>query len=103
MPHMICPKCGKSHYRLTFYNYAYKDEKGFCYCSWTCYHHRNDGKIKKEIKYKVVEAYDERGQLIRTFKSANEAAEHTGFCIKKIQKACHEGTEYNGFLWKYKV
>lgn len=94
-----CKKCGKNF--IPAYYHVYKDG-GKIYCSWTCYNHRNDSKVKKEAKYKVVEVCDKDGSLIRAYKSAIEAAEQLGFCINNIRKACVDGSEYNGFLWKYK-
>jgi hypothetical protein len=97
----ICERCGKKIEKISFYNWTYKEYDKF-YCSWSCYNHRKDAKPKKERKYNGVEVYDTDGNLMRVYKSANHAAENTGFCIKKIRRACHDGTAYNGFIWKYK-
>jgi len=100
MCELICPKCGKVFYRITRYNYAYKDEKG-CYCSWTCYNHRND-KPPKSKKSKKVELLSLNGTPLKEFTSATNAAEYTGFDIKRVQRACREQSAYMGYLWRYK-
>ena len=96
----VCDKCGKVFCPAPYHVYK---EGNKIYCTWTCYNHRNDSKVKKETKYKGVEVYDKSGSLIREYKSAIDAAEQLGFCINNIRKACVDGSEYNGFLWKYKV
>ena len=94
---VLCRKCGKNFVPAPLH--IYRDEKG-TYCSWTCYNHRNDG--KKPTKFKKVEQCSTDGTLIRIFTSATDAAEFTGLCIKKIQRACREKSVYSGFLWRYK-
>ena len=100
MCEFVCPKCGKVFYRITAYNYVYKDGKG-CYCSWTCYNHRND-KVPKDKKWKSVEMLSLDGTLLKEFTSATDAAEYTGFEVKKIQRACREQTPYSKYLWRYR-
>ena len=93
-----CPKCGKNFIHAP--QHVFKDDKGF-YCSWTCFFHRNDGK-KKNLTHKMVEVYDEDGELLRRFKSANDASDLLGFPVQGIADACRLGRKYQGFLWKYK-
>lgn len=102
MVEAICKKCGKIISRITFYNYAYKDEKGFYYCSWTCYNHRNDGKRSTKPRVKMVELHSENGYLLKVFTSATDAAENTGYDASKIRDACREQKTYMGFIWKYR-
>lgn len=97
MKEVICRKCGKIFCPAP--QHIYKDNKGM-YCSWTCYNHRDEKTNQR--KYKYVECYDKDGSLLRRFKSSTAAAQFTGFEIKKIADACRKGTEYHGFLWKYK-
>ncbi len=96
MPYRICPKCKTRHYRLSFFSYAYKDEKGF-YCGWHCYNHRKD----RKYKYKRVVMCNRDGKPLELFNSANDAAEDTGIDTKHIQWACREHKCLGGFLWKY--
>ena len=99
MEEVICKKCGKIFVPAP--QHMYRDGKGL-YCSWTCYNHRNDGNHQKRA-FKYVEVYDKNdGHLLRRFTSATDAAEYTGFDIKKIQQACRNKSEYYGFVWKYK-
>lgn len=93
-----CPKCGKNH--IPAPQHVFKDEEGY-YCSWTCFFHRNDGK-KKKPTCKMVEVYDEDGELLRRFKSANDASDLLGFSVQMIAEACRLGRKYQGFYWKYK-
>lgn len=95
----ICQKCGKVFIPAAMHAYT---EGGRMYCSWTCFNHRNDNGKPGKRKYKYVEVYDMHGELLRRFASANDAAEYTGFSIKRIQDACRYGKAYNGFMWKYK-
>ena len=94
----ICPKCGKVFIPAPYH--VYHDDKGF-YCSWTCYNHRQDCKRAKIVKR--VEQYTMDGKLKKTYTSANDASEYTGFSIKCIQRACREHIPYNGYWWKYKI
>lgn len=97
MRELICPKCGKNFIPAALH--IYHDEKNY-YCSWTCYNHRND---HKKNKRKQIELYNESGEfLLRRFKSAEEAAIHTGYNASKIRDACRKQTIYYGYLWRYK-
>lgn len=100
MPHMICPKCGKQHYRIDFVDYVYKDYKGF-YCSWTCYNHKDDDKFKKGPR--KVEMWSlEGGEVLRVFKNAEDASRQTGYNAFDIREACRTGEPYRGFIWMYR-
>ncbi len=94
-----CKKCGKTF--IPAYYHIFKDGKRF-YCSWTCYNHRNDHKVKAEKKYKQVDMYDKSGELLKSFKSARDAADITGYDPDMIRDACRDGCVYKGFIWKYK-
>ena len=93
---VLCSKCGKNFVPAP--QHIYRDEKG-CYCSWTCYNHRKDG--RKPLKFKKVNLYSQSGTLIKTFTSATDAAEFTGLSIKNIQRACREKSVYSGYFWRY--
>jgi hypothetical protein len=93
---LICPKCGKNFIKAP--QHLYRDEKHF-YCSWTCYNHRNDKKAPK--KFKKVGQYTLDGKLIKTYPSANDAAETIGLSVKCIRNACREQSTYFGYLWRY--
>ena len=92
-----CSKCGKIFVPAP--EHVYKDmyrNKKRIYCSWHCYNHRNDKQPRKKWK-----AASEDGTVIKTFTSATDAAEQTGFCVKKIRMACRDQKPYMGFIWKY--
>lgn len=91
-----CRKCGKLF--IPAPQHVYKDNRGF-YCTWTCYNHKDDGRVKK---WRYIELYSESGELLRRFTSAADAAEKTGYEVENIRDACRTGTPYHGFLWKYK-
>jgi hypothetical protein len=93
----ICSRCGKNF--IPAPQHVFVDGRAI-YCSWTCFNRRNDNKKKKKKNY--VELYTESGFLLKRFPSAEDAAEITGCCVKKIRNACKTGEPYKGFLWKYK-
>lgn len=60
--------------------------------------------MKNNKLSKVVEQYDLDGNLIDTYKSANEAKRITGYSQGHISECCRgEIKQYNGYVWKYKV
>ena len=99
MQEVICPKCGKNFIHAP--QHVFTDDKGF-YCSWTCFFHRNDGKQKKVKGARMIEVYDESGELLRRFKSARDASDLLGFPVHGVMDACRLGNKYKGFYWKYK-
>lgn len=97
-----CQKCGTIISRISFYNWAYKDDKGI-YCSWTCYNHRNDKKTEGgQRKAKIVEMSSLDGMHGHVFTSATEAAEFTGFRACAIRDACRLQKQFKGYFWKYR-
>ncbi len=92
-----CVRCNKIFFPTP--EHIYKDYRGR-YCSWTCFNHRNDGKVPR---YKQVEClYPGTDEVVKTFQSATKAAEWVGTCVQLIDKSCREGTERKGYLWRYK-
>lgn len=96
----FCKKCGANVTRISFYNYALKDEKGV-YCSCHCFTHRNDEKPATKKKVKAVAMLSMNGTPLKVFTSATDAAENTGFDASKIRDACRLQKAYNGYLWNY--
>lgn len=94
----FCPMCGKRF--IPAPQHVYK-ENGKTYCSWTCFYHRDDNK-KTAKKAKTIEQYTKDGVLLRTFKSAEEAAVYMDGTEEGIRKACRKCTFYKGYLWRYK-
>jgi hypothetical protein len=78
--------------------HIYRDYKHI-YCSWTCYNHRNDSKAA--LKTKTVGQYTPTGELVRTFRSARDAADITGHELKGIRLACLQNLTYFGYKWRY--
>lgn len=60
--------------------------------------------MKNNKLSKQVEQYDMKGNLIATYKSANDAKRITGLSQGHISECCRgECKQYKGFIWKYKV
>lgn len=60
--------------------------------------------MKNNKLSKVVEQYDLNGNLLNTFKSANEAKRITSFSQGHICECCRgEIKQYKGYIWKYKI
>lgn len=93
-----CAKCGKIFIPAAYHRY--RDKYGL-YCSWHCYNHREEDRETIKKVYKRVLQYDDTGNLVKEYHSATDAAEHTGFVFKQIQKACRSHEPYKGFLWAY--
>lgn len=89
-----CPICGRRFIRAP--KHLYKEGKK-CYCSWTCFMHRND-----QMKRRAVEQYTKRGTLARTYSSIEEAADIIGGTTDEIHAACKNCSFYKGYLWRYK-
>ena len=102
MKTQFCRKCGKEFVPAPEHRFV--DSFGRYYCKWTCYNHRDECKTVKPKREKIrpVELCDSNGNVLKTFASANEAAEITGFTAPYIRDACRTGTKYHDFLWKYK-
>lgn len=69
-------------------------------------HALNNGlrNMKNNKLSKKVEQYDLKGNLIKTFESANEAKRITGYSQGHISECCrNEIKQYNGYIWKYKI
>jgi hypothetical protein len=60
--------------------------------------------MKNNKLSKQVEQYDMNGNLLNTFKSANDAHRITGLSQGHISECCRgEIKQYNGYKWKYKI
>ena len=94
-----CPKCGKNLIVAPFH--IYRDDRGF-YCSWTCFHHKDDDTPPKKRKVKIIEQCTNTGSVIKTFRSAKQAAEYIDGSINSIRVACIKHSLYRGYLWRYK-
>ena len=95
MEERFCIKCGKIFIPAPYH--IYKDKNGI-YCSWTCYNHRDITSVKTT---KSVEQYTQRGELLRVYNSASQAAEYVGASVRNIYEACRNGNIYLGYYWKY--
>lgn len=91
-----CSRCGKIY--IPTPEWLYRDN-GRGYCSWTCYNHRNDG---KKCRYKAVEYLLPDGTVLHSFQSASKAAEWFGTSPFRIINAIDKGTQFKGYLWRYK-
>ena len=59
--------------------------------------------MKNNKLSKQVEQYDMNGNLLNTFKSANDAKRITGLSQGHISECCRgEYKQYKGYVWKYK-
>lgn len=94
----VCPGCKKNFIPAPFHAY---EDGGVEYCSWTCFLHRKDGHVKKNLK--PVYQYTPDGVFLRSFKSAAEAADHVGVqraanirecCVGKVRTS-------GGYVWSY--
>lgn len=95
-----CPKCGKTFFPAPYH--VYTDSRKRRYCCWTCFNHRNDGKIKNP-RWKAVEALYPDGTLYMEFQSVTKATEWVGGKYPAgIKQAIKDGTTYQGYLWRYK-
>ena len=98
----ICPKCGKEFFPYPEHVYTAKGKR---YCSWSCFNHRNEGKIKiaRAYKCKIVQQYTLDGKFLKEYKSANQAAEYMGCTANAIRNVCKgKVTSRTKFIWKYK-
>ena len=95
MKELFCPKCGRNFFPAP--QHIFRDERG-CYCSWTCYNHRKDERVRKA---RFIEQLDANNHLIRSFHSATQAAEYIGGTADNIRSACRNSTLYKGYLWRY--
>ena len=97
-----CKRCGKNFWIAPYH--IYRDEKGM-YCSWTCYNHRNDDKPKAQAQHPksipIIQC-DKSGNVVATFNSIVEAANHINGNARTISRACKTKTPYKGYLWRYK-
>lgn len=93
-----CAKCGK--------NFVVAPEHIFIagrkrYCKWSCWNHRNDGKVKKTGR--AVEQYTTDGILIAVYSSAKEAANALHCDEEGIRAACNGKHQSSaGYAWKYR-
>lgn len=96
-----CKRCGKNFWVAPYH--IYRDEKGM-YCTWTCYNHRNDDNPKAHThpKSMPIVQYDKSGNVVATFNSITEAADHIDGEAKTISRACTANKPYKGYLWRYK-
>lgn len=105
MPSIICVKCGRIKRSIhSFDDWVYRDGKGF-YCTWTCYNHRNDEKPNVQTQHQKsipIVQYDKSGNVVKTFNSIVEAANHTNCTAKTISRACKTHKPCKGYLWRYK-
>ena len=90
-----CPVCGKHFVRAA--KHLYKEGKA-CYCSWSCFNHRDDDAVKP----RAVEQYTRSGIVKRTYKSIEDAADIIGGSSLDIFEACKNCTFYKGYLWRYR-
>lgn len=91
----FCRKCGKVFIPAPYH--IYKDKNGI-YCNWTCYNHRDTANVRKT---KSVAQYTQRGELLRVFNSAEQAAEYIGATVESIRKACRNKTLFQNHYWLY--
>lgn len=91
-----CPKCKKLVFPTPDWVYTDKDK---FYCSWTCFNHRNDN---AKQRWREVEQYTEDGVVLRTFRSANNAAEFVGVNTRYMLSACKNGTKLRNTYWRFK-
>lgn len=78
----------------------------FCTVRYNNLHALNTGlrDMKNNKLSKQVEQFDLQGNLIETYKSANDAKRITGYSQGHISECCRgEIKQYNGYVWKYKV
>lgn len=103
MPSFICVRCGKTQTSIhSLDEWVYRDGRGF-YCIWTCYNHRNDKKPKAQHPKSIpIIQYDKSGNVVKTFDSLVEAANHINGVAKSISRVCKTRTPYKGYLWRYK-
>jgi hypothetical protein len=58
--------------------------------------------LKQEVNRKPVGQYDKKGNLINTFKSATEAANHIGGTAPMIRRVCQKHRKYAyNYNWRY--
>ena len=93
----FCRKCGKIF--IPAPQHIYVDHNGI-YCSWTCYNHRDTASSVR--KTKSVAQYTKKGELLRIFNSAVQAAEYVEASVKSIRNACKNGNVFLDCYWKYK-
>lgn len=97
MVEVVCPTCGKLF--LPSAQHALVDKDGRKYCKPTCFLHRAQ-KAQRGRKPQRVGQYLPDGTIVTVYRSALYAADINGFEVKKLTKACKEGTKYKGFIWK---
>lgn len=96
----FCPMCGKEFYPTP--EHVYTDSRKRMYCSWTCFNHRDDHKVKPIKKHKHVALIDEKGNIIQIFISAKSAADHAVDAYESsIYEACRTGQPYKGRRYRY--
>lgn len=98
-----CPRCGKQFCPAPYH--IYEDTHGV-YCSWTCFNHRNDNRPKVRPKgrpARQVEQLTLDGKLVKTFKTAEVAADAMNACSASIRKACNRyPKQFKNHLWRFK-
>lgn len=100
LPERNCSLCGKTF--IPAPELIYRDKhKRTMFCSWHCYHHRNDNKITSS-RAKPVEKCSPSGEVIATYVSAKEASEQNNVEAPLIRESCRTGKFYRGYLWRYK-
>ena len=99
MRESICPVCKKIFIPAPYHIYV-KNE--VTYCGWNCYNKVENAKRDKGgAKPREVVMKDERGNVVRHFENAREAADKTGFAVSGIRDACREKRPYMKYLWEY--
>lgn len=101
IPEDKCAKCGKNF--VVAPEHRFIDERGRRYCKWSCYNHRNDGKVKIKKTVMAVEQYTQDGVLIAVYSSVKEAA-NALYCDEEgIRAACNGKHRFSaGYAWKYR-
>lgn len=98
MTEVKCQKCGKMFIPAPMH--SLRDDRGF-YCKPTCFLHRQMPRGRRHGNCKTVAMCDRDGNVIRTFPSALNAAEHIGADVKGLREACIDKSMCRGYRWKY--
>lgn len=96
----ICPICGKEFFPTLEWAYKKGSKR---YCSYSCLNKSREG-IKRRKGLRYVEQYTEDGELVRTYDSANNAADVLGCDPTTLRDACRGIGDHRalGYIFKYK-
>ena len=103
----VCAECGRVFCPAPYHIFKQQRKgKPLYYCGWNCYSHAKKNRPKPENngKAKPIDAYDSRGNFIKTFPSIKSVTEETGEGATAIRNCCEGITKATrgGYIFKYK-